>query len=168
MSEQDEQVLETISSNEEENFEEENHEGTDDVQAQLDAERIAKQQILARAKKAEAELKQLKEAKASQTTNSTFKSEDIEITVLKAQGVSQDEIDYLKKLAAVNGTTVIEAQSDELFKNFKTKKEDTEKAEKARLGVSRGSGSIKKGKDINTPGLTEAEHKDLWRQKQGN
>lgn len=168
MSEQDNEVLETIISNEEENFEEEIETSDDDIQAQLEAERIAKQQILARAKKAEAELKQLKEARSSQNTNSTLKTEDIEVTILKAQGIPQDEIDYLKKLAHLNGTSIIDAQSDDIYKSFKSKKDETMKAEKARLGASRGSGSVRKEKSINSPGLTSEEHKALWRQQNGN
>jgi hypothetical protein len=127
-------------------------------------------QVLARAKTAEAKLKatQPKPAEPKQINNPNVPSEEyVQTTILKAQGVSQDEIDYLKKLAAVNGTGLIEAQNDDLFKAFKQKKESDSKAQKAQLGASRGSGQVRKEKTLNTPGLTEAEHKELWKQRQG-
>lgn len=171
MSEQDTEALEATSSNEEENLENEieDTEDVDVLKSQVEKDRIAKQQILARAKKAEAELKALKEKKpeATQNTTSNLSSEDIEVTILRAQKTSDDEIAYLKKLAKVNGTSIIEAQNDELFLNYKAKKEAQEKSERAKLGASRGSGSVRKEKTINTPGLSDAEHKALWKEQNG-
>lgn len=170
MSEQDNEVLETISSNEEVNLEEETQD-TEDVDALKDTierNRIANQQILARAKKAEAELKALKgQATATQNTTNNLSSEDVEVSILKAQKTSDDEIAYLKKLAKVNGTSIIDAQSDEIYLGWKAKKEAEEKSEKAKLGASRGSGSAKKEKTINTPNLSDEEHKALWKEQNG-
>lgn len=181
MSEQDEQVLEATNSNEELELETEldNTEDIEELKEQLLLAREAKNSILMRAKKAERELKSF--LKASQplkensnqstqninTNNNAITTEDIQVQILKAQGLSEDELKYLKKLATVSGSSLIEAQSDELFASYKSKKEDEVKAEKARLGASRGSGSIKKEKGLNTPELTEAEHKELWKQKMG-
>lgn len=170
MSEEDKKVVEATNSNEEENFEDEiqDTEDVDVLKDTIEKDRIAKQQILARAKKAEAELKALKEKKPEATQfNNNLTGEEIEITILKAQKVSEDEINYLKKLAKVNGTSIIDAQNDELFTAFKAKKEAEEKSEKAKLGASRGSGSVKKEKEINSPNLSEADHKELWKARQG-
>lgn len=172
MSDQDNEVLEATISNEELELDTElgDTEDVEMLREQIERQKIANQQILARAKKAEAENKSLKGAKSDQSTQTTINnlsSEDIEVTILKAQKVSEDEITYLKKLAKLNGTSIIEAQSDEIFTAFKAKKEATEKSERAKLGASRGSGSIKKEKEINTPGLTDQDHKDLWRQRNG-
>lgn len=171
MSEQDEQVLETTNSNEELELETEldNGEDVDALKEELEKANLAKQQILARAKKAEAELKTLKTESATQNINNTntLTAEDIDVKILKAQGLSEDEINYLRKLAKVNETTLIEAQSDEMYQVFKKKKEDDLKAEKARLGASRGSGSVKQTKTVSSPGLTPEEHKALWRESMG-
>lgn len=168
MSEQDNEVLETINSNEEENLETEIDNDTDDVEAlkeALEKEKIAKQQILARAKKAEALLKENKDKPS--LNNNVLTSEDVETKILKAQGLPDDEINYLKKLATLNGTSIIEAQSDEIFKSFKANKEAQEKQANAKLGASRGSGSIKKEKTFTTKGLSDEEHKEMWRQSLG-
>lgn len=170
MSEQDTEVLEATNSNEELELDNE-LEDTEDVEAlkeQIEKQRIANQQILARAKKAEAENKTLKgkPAEATQISNN-LSSEDVEVSILKAQKVSEDEIAYLKKLAKVNGTSIIDAQNDEIYLGWKAKKEADEKSEKAKLGASRGSGSVKKEKTINSPGLSDEEHKALWKEQNG-
>jgi hypothetical protein len=120
-------------------------------------------QVLARAKKAEAMLKAKPATAPARPLTNGLSAEEVEIKILKAQGTSQEEIDYLKKLAKVNETSIIEAQNDELFKNFKVKRENEIKAQKAKLGVSKGSGAVRKEKSINSPGLSDAEHKELWR-----
>lgn len=142
------------------------------LKQEIEKERTAKAQILARAKKAEAELKATKQSKtdAPQQINNqapSNTSDDVDVKILKAQGTSQDEIEYLKKIAAVNGTSVIDARNDELFIAFKAKKEADEKAQKAKLGASRGSGTVKKDAGFNTQGLSQEEHRRLWRESQG-
>lgn len=173
MSEIDNEVLEATISNEELELDNE-LEDTEDVEALK--EQAAKKdafarQALARAKKAEAELKTLKGSKPAEATQinnqNNLTAEDVEVRILKAQGLPQEEIDYLKKLAKVNDTSIIEAQSDELFVSFQNKRKEQEKSEQAKLGASRGSGGSKKEKTFNSQGLTEEEHKALWKQAQG-
>lgn len=169
MSDEDIRQQEGTNLDEEQNLDEQ-IEDTDDVDAlkeALEKERIAKQQILARAKKAEAEAKELKtkaNEKPSQNINNTLTAEDVEVKILKAQGLSEDEISYLKKLAVINQTTIIEAQNDDIYQAYKNKKQEAEKAEKAKLGASRGSGTVKQSKTVSSEGLTDAEHKQLWRE----
>lgn len=125
-------------------------------------------QMEARARKAEADLKgKVVNVSEGKNFNNTLSAEQIEVTVLKAQGASNEDIAYLKKLAAVNGTTLIEARQDELYLSFKAKKESDLKAQKAKLGASKGSGSVSKEKGFNTPGLTPQEHKELWKASNG-
>lgn len=138
--------------------------------------REAIKQLTARAKKAEAEAQSLRgsqpkseEPKPTPTQSNdknTISAEDIEIKILKSQGVSEDEVNYLKKIASVNGGSLIDAQKDELYVSWKTRREENEKAEKAKLGASRGSGAVKKEPGFKTVGLTEEDHKRLWREKQ--
>lgn len=97
-------------------------------------------------------------------TNNTAPS--IEETVLKAQGIEEEEIDMLKKIAQVSGTSLIDAQKDTMFKLWKEKKEQEQRSKKASMGASKGS-SAKTEKGFNTPGLSEAEFKELWKQKMG-
>lgn len=169
MSEQD-QDFDTITSNEDTQDLDNTFEDTEDVDAlreELERERTARQQLTARAKKAEAELKTMKSqpVKATQHTNN-LTSEEIEAKILKAQNVTEEEIAYLKKLAAFNGVSLLDAQSDDMFVSFKAKRDQELKSEKAKLGVSSRSGQYKQEKTFNTPGLSDADHKAKWLESQ--
>lgn len=98
--------------------------------------------------------------------NNNNNSVSIEETVLKAQGLEEDEIDMLKKVSAISGVSLIDAQKDTVFKLWKEKQEAEEKSRKASMGTSKGS-SAKTQKGFNTPGLSEAEFKEMWKQKMG-
>lgn len=171
-----EEELEVSTINDTEELElETNLDDSDDIDAlreELEQAREAKRQILARAKNAEAKLKSMTsqstqgEPKPNQSINNpVMTAEDVEVRILKTQKVSDEEIAYLKKIAAINGSSIIEAMEDEVYINFKQKKEAAEKSEKARLGVSRGSSSVRKEKDITQPGLSDADHKELWKRR---
>ena len=129
----------------------------------------AKRQLTARAHKAEAEVKAHKatKAEAPPLAPNALSADDVDVKILQSQGADEATIEYLKKIAKVNGTSVLAAQSDDLFVAFKEKKEREDKAQKASIGASKGSGSSQKGKTVATPGLTDEEHKDLWRQANG-
>lgn len=138
-----------------------------DIEDVADAEPIDWE---ARAKKAEALLVQRKkQAKEVKTQNTPSLSEEVvEKKILQSQGMSEDLLKQLTKIARVNGTGLIEAQQDPIFIAIKEKaEEDAEKA-RTRLKASKGSGQVRKGKDFTTRDLTEEEHKQLWRDRQGN
>lgn len=125
--------------------------------AQLQA---TNKKLFERAKKAEAENKVLKgtkkpaEAQASPT--------NVEETVLLANGMDEELLEKLKKVAQVNGTTLIKAQNDPIFVAVKEKFEKDKKQASASMPASRGSGQSKPKKDFATPGLTRDEHKALF------
>ena len=172
MSENDKEVLEATNSNEEIDLETEQSNDIEDVEAlkrQIEEKDTFARQAVARAKKAEADLKALKEkaGEATQITNNAPSEETIDVKILQSQGLDDEAISYLKKIAQVNGTTLIEAKKDELYKAFEEKREREEKAKKASLGASRGSGAIRKEKSITSPGLSDEEHKELWRKSLG-
>lgn len=140
----------------------------DDVEAlkqQLAEAEEAKRQLTARAKTAEAKLKEKPQEK--EIINPSLSAEDVDIKILQSQGKSEESIAYLKKLAQVNGTSILAAQSDELYLAYEEKREAKIKADKASLGATRGSGQTQKSKGVTTPDLSEAEHKALWRQQMG-
>lgn len=113
--------------------------------------------------------KSKQEAKPEQKkviNNNNNNSVSIEETVLKAQGLEEDEIDMLKKVSAISGVSLIDAQKDSVFKLWKEKQEAEEKSRKASMGTSKGS-SAKTQKGFNTPGLSESEFKEMWKQKMG-
>jgi hypothetical protein len=118
------------------------------------------QQVLARAKKAEALLRQ-----KPTITNNPLTDEDIEAKILKSQGLNDELLNELKALSKIRGKSLIETQNDPLFIAIKEQKEAEVKSQKARLGASKGSGSVKKEKDFNSPGLSDTEHKEMWKAK---
>jgi hypothetical protein len=95
---------------------------------------------------------------ASQATN-------VEETVLLAQGMPEKLLSQLKKLAQLNGTSLIKAQSDPIFVAVKEKYDNELKSKKASVGSSKGSGSAKPKKDASTPGLTREEHVALFNER---
>ena len=125
----------------------------------------AKRQITARAKAAEAKLKE-RPAPAPQPITNALSKDDTELLILASQGLNDPElIGELKALAKVRGKSLIETQTDPIFIAMKAAREETAKVEKAKLGASKGSGGIRRGKDLNTPGLSDAEHRELWKAK---
>lgn len=86
---------------------------------------------------------------------------NIEETVLLANGMEETLLETLKKVAAVNGTSLIKAQNDPIFVAVKEKFERETKQESASLGASKGAGSVKAQKTFTTPGLSAEEHKKM-------
>jgi len=117
----------------------------------------------ARAMKAEAEItaekKAMRLAKA-QTTQATPTTDPIE-AALRVNGMSKEMLEQLKKVAAVTGKDLVDAQSDDLFIAIKEKAEKDKKREEASLPASRGAGTVKPKVGFNTPGLTREQHMAL-------
>jgi len=128
----------------------------------LAKEAEARRQLTARAKTAEAKAKPV----APQLSNGIDETM-IEKKILKSQGMSDELLTELVALSKVRGKGLIDTQSDPIFIALKESKDKEEKSAKANLGASKGSGSVKKGKDFNTPNLTDEEHKEMWKQSQG-
>ena len=138
------------------------------IKLKLEEAEEAKRQLTARAHKAEAELKKAKQtAPQKEIINNGLDADSVDVKILQSQGLSEDLIEQLKKLAKINGTSILAAQSDSIYQVIKERKEQEEKKAKASLGASRGSGSPTGKKDFNSPGLTEAEHRDLWKKRNG-
>jgi hypothetical protein len=162
------QVDETINSSSDENTEENTGEN---LAEELERERQARQQLTARAKKAEEEARSLREKyealnkekedpKPTQTA-----SPDVEELILKSQGMSSDLLKELKVIAQVRGVSLIDAQSDPIFATLKENYEKEKKSSEASLGASKGSGQVKPKKDFNTPGLSRDEHREMFKNK---
>lgn len=122
-------------------------------------------QVWARAKKAEDALK--KATADGSITKEALTEEQIELKILKSQGLSDDLLQELRAVAKARGKSLLDTTSDPIFVAIKNEKEAEGKAQKAKLGASKGSGTVKKEKSVSSPGLTDAEHKELWRQQLG-
>ncbi len=122
-------------------------------------------QVLARAKAAEELLKKNKAPSINQNKPS-LSSEDVDVKILKSQGMSDDLIKELQAVAKARNKPILDAVSDPIFIAIKNQKETDDKAKKAKLPASRSSGAVQtKEKNINSAGLTDAEHKALWKEQ---
>lgn len=100
--------------------------------------------------------------KATETVNQPS-SVNVEETVLKAQGMPNELLTQLKKVASLEGISLIDAQKNDLFVAVKDKYEKAQTTKAASVGTSRGSGKVSVKKTVNTPGLSREEHKALVR-----
>ena len=126
-------VEETTNSND--NSEQED---TVDLAQELEKQRKANLDILARTRKAEAELKKLKEAQANPPVNSDPQLSD-ELKLI-ARGLSDEEIEQAKVIAKGKGVVLAEAIKDPLFLSYQATLKEERRKEKAKLGASKGSG----------------------------
>jgi len=102
-----------------------------------------------------------------ETNKEALSADEVDVKILQSQGTDEEHIEYLKKLASLNQTSVLAAQTDPIYITFKEQKQAEKKSKEASLGASTGSGSVKKGKGLSSTGLTEAEHKELWKKQNG-
>ena len=115
----------------------------------------------ARAMKAEALIVKNKKAPVvEKPTPATPTTDPIE-AALRVNGMSKEMLEQLKKVAAVTGKDLVDAQSDDLFIAIKEKAEKDKKREEASLPASRGAGTVKPKVGFNTPGLTREQHMAL-------
>jgi hypothetical protein len=152
-------VIEEVESTDETEQQEE----TQEVQEKTYSESQFKQ-VLARAKKAE---EALKKNKPNVLTNNVPSDALIEEKILLSQGMTEELVTELKALSKVRGTSLFATQSDPIFLAIKESKEAESKAQKSKLGASKGSSTAKKEKTISSQGLSDEEHKALWREMNG-
>lgn len=131
----------------------------------------AKRQITARAHKAEQEAKTFKSksqtSSDTQLTNSSLTEESVDVKILESKGVDAESIAMLKDIAKIKNISMLAAEHNEIYKTWKSNQEATAKAEKAKLGASRGSGSAKQEKAFTSANLSDEDHKALWLKSQG-
>ena len=130
---------------------------------------------LEREKKKAYELEQrLKKEKAKSKDRSDLSTPDVPVNenaiqeqVLKAQGMSDELLNVLKTISEEKGTDLISSQTDDyfLYRQEKMKQEAMDK--EAALGASSGSGAGKPRKSFATPGLSEDEHKAMFKKVAG-
>lgn len=123
-----------------------------------------KRHLLARAKKAEA---QSKTKRTDLETPDVPSSESVDERILKANGMPDELIKELKRVARFNEVDLISAQKDPMFLAIQEKFEKEQRDKEASLGASKGSGAGKPRKDFSTPDLTAEDHKRLWQRQMG-
>lgn len=150
-------VEETTNSNE--NSEQED---TVALKEKLDKAEQAKSQLTARAKKAEQELKALKEATPPLKQDPQLSDE----LKLIARGLSDEEIEQAKVVAKGKGIVLTEAIKDPLFLSYQATLKEQERKEKAKLGASKGSGESR-DETLIKQDMTREEHQEAFKKVMG-
>jgi hypothetical protein len=145
-------------------FSDDNEQDVETLRAELEKERTARQQITARAKKAEDQLREFKKPR-SESEAPRQDTPDVDERILRANGMPDELLKELKAIATARGIDLISAQNDKLFKLAKEDFEREAKQKEASLGSSKGSGNSQAKKSISSPGLSKEEHKAMWKQK---
>lgn len=132
--------------------------------AELEAEKEkllkANEGLAARTKSAE---RKAKNKRTDLQTPDVPSSESVDERILKSQGMSEELLKELKRVARFNETDLITAQSDQMFVAIKSRIEQEQRDQEAALGASRGSGAGKPQKDFVTPGLKSDDHRKMWK-----
>jgi len=140
---------------------EDSEEETVDLAGELEKANEAKTQILARAKKAEAELKDLR-AKSSINSDPQL-SEELKLI---ARGLSDEEIEQAKVIAKGRDISLQEAVKDTLFLTFQSDLIAKKKKEDAKLGASKGSGESQDEAGIKSD-MTREDHQKVFKKIMG-
>jgi len=90
----------------------------------------------------------------------------IEETVLKTQGYTPEQMEFLKKISSVQGVSLIEATTDPLYISWKESQKAKENAENASLPASRRSGFKKPEPTFQTVKTAE-DHQAIWKKTMG-
>jgi len=150
------EVEETTNSNESGN------EDATELASKLEEQRKANSQILARAKKAEEELKKFKSA-PSINSNQSISSEELKLI---ARGLSDEEISQAKVIAKGKDISLPDAIKDPLFVSYQETLKKQKESEDAKLGASHGSGESP-DESLVKPNMSREEHMKVFNQVMG-
>lgn len=139
-------------------------EATEETQ-EADTVVISKEKFKAMQKKAIAydASKKIPQPSKEDITNTLTREE----AILIAKGRSEEDLDLLHTIAKGKGISLLDAEKHALFTAYEEKKAEELKKEQARLGASKGSNSVKSSSGFASPGMSEAEHKKLWKETMG-
>ena len=173
MSEQDTNVeLDTINEPSEEDVKTEDVEDsvvdteTEDTAVE-DTEKLkeANKRLFERAKKAEAEAKELKTKAKAQPEVQPAQVDSDELRLI-ARGLSDEEIEQAKVISKGKGISLVDSLKDPMFISYQKDFKEQQRKEKAKLGASKGS-SQEDEQPIVKSGMTTEEHKEVWRKALG-
>ena len=120
-------------------------------------------QFLARAKKAEGKLKEVKTStKEPDVKVNKTNTEQVGLTreeaIFYAKGGSEDDLELAKKIAKVDNVSILVAMEDDLYKSKIAQREDAEKIKKNQLGSSKGSQTGSGHEEKPLKDMTRDEH----------
>lgn len=157
---------ETIISDEVVDTQDESTSGDEETTSSNDELEKAKKtisQLTARAKKAEEALKELKTSKETNANSNITNTLSRDEVILIAKGYDDESFNQIQAIAKGKGISMLEAEKDPLFVSFKEKKDAEAKAEKAKLGASKGSGQKESKPGFQNFDSLE-DHKKIWKE----
>ena len=86
--------------------------------------------------------------------------------ILIAKGFTEEEVAHAQKVATLQGVPLTDAVNDSLFKGWKSERDAEAKREAAQLPAGRGSRAATK-KNFSSPGLSDEDHKALFKEEMG-
>jgi len=132
-----------------------------------------------RAEKAEAELKELRERikslegnpqpkETSKPQESKPAQNDLskDEVILYAKGLTDEQVEYAKKIASLEGCSIVGATETDLYKTWQATNQTRLEKEQAQLEASQGAGEVVKKKGFNQR-MTAEEHQAAWRESMG-
>jgi len=131
---------------------------------ELEKARKAISQLTARAKKAEDELRNIKTSKETKADSNLTNTLSREEAFLIAKGYDDESLNQIQVIAKGKGISMLDAEKDPLFISYKEKKDAEAKAEKAKLGASKGSGQKESKPGFQNFDSLE-DHKKIWKEK---
>lgn len=132
------------------------------VKAQLEKEKKEKdrlQRLFNNARKATKELTD----KPNNTSAPPIEKDEL---ILYSKGFEPEDIEIARKVAAVEGVSLMEATKSDIYSSLKAKMDAKNNSEKAQLRPSRGSSNYAPPKTFESA-KTKEDHYQLWLQTQG-
>jgi hypothetical protein len=139
-------------------------EATPEDNASKDWEAEAKKWKAIAIRKAKAQAKAPEQpVKKTLKVNTPNESVSREEVALMTQGMELEDIDQLKLIATAKKISLLEAKDEPLFSAYYENVTKQRKAEKARLGASKGSQYASNEKNtVIKPNMTKEEHQQAW------
>jgi hypothetical protein len=135
------------------------------LKKKLEEANKAKSQLTARAKTAEARLKELEaNPQGNNKSNDPQLSDELKLI---ARGLSDEAIEQAKVIAKGKGLTLTEAIKDPLFEIYQKDLAEKERREKAKLGASKGSSESQEEITGFQAGATREEHEKAYKKLVG-
>lgn len=108
----------------------------------------------------DASKKQTQKPQENINNNPSIQADELKLI---ARGLSDEEIEQAKVIAKGKDIPLLESIKDPLFISYQTDFKEKERKEKAKLGSSKGSGSVQADKGFHS-GMTRDEHYKLWQE----
>ena len=150
-------------------------ESNEDYEQRLEQERKKFEDQRTRAEKAEAKLKELRDKlndknETKEEPKQTEKSSDgltREEAILFAKGLTPEEVEKAKHVAALEGVNPLVAAESDYFKHWQTTQKAEQEEKETQIGASKGSIKARPKADFTTPGLSDDDFKKMWKEKMG-